>query len=194
MNIEETPLPGVLVIEPQVFGDDRGFFLEAWNAERYGAAGFPGFVQDNLSRSARGVLRGLHYQEPDAQGKLVQVLDGEVFDVAVDIRAGSPTFGAWHGVTLSAANHRQFYVPPGFAHGFLVTSETALFAYKCTAPYRPQYDHGIRWDDPDIGIAWPVTNPTLSGKDRDAPVLADLPPAELPQYAGYPDPPAPRAG
>jgi dTDP-4-dehydrorhamnose 3,5-epimerase len=189
MNIEETPLPGVLVIAPQVFGDARGFFMEAWNAERYGAAGLPGFVQDNLSLSARGVLRGLHYQEPDAQGKLVHVLQGEVFDVAVDIRVGSPTFGAWHGVTLSAENHRQFYVPPGFAHGFVVTSETALFAYKCTAPYRPQHDHGIRWDDSAIGVAWPVAAPTLSAKDSEAPRLADVPHDELPQYADYPDPP-----
>jgi len=188
MKMEQTPLPGVVVIEPQVFGDARGFFMETWQAERYAAAGFPPFVQDNLSLSARGVLRGLHYQEPEAQGKLVSVLQGEVFDVAVDIRAGSPTFGKWHGVTLSAENKRQFYVPPGFAHGFVVTSETALFAYKCTALYRPQFDHGIRWDDPAIGVAWPVTEPTLSGKDREAPLLADVPEGELPQYADYPDP------
>jgi dTDP-4-dehydrorhamnose 3,5-epimerase len=190
MKIEQTPLPGVVVIEPQVFGDARGFFMETWQAERYGDAGLPGFVQDNLSFSARGVLRGLHYQEPEAQGKLVYVLQGEVFDVAVDIRVGSPTFGAWHGVTLSSDNKRQFYVPPGFAHGFVVTSETALFAYKCSAPYRPQFDHGIRWDDPAIGIAWPVTEPTLSGKDSAAPALADVPREALPQYAAYPDPPA----
>ena len=190
MNIVETPLPGVLVIEPKVFGDDRGFFMETWQAERYAAAGLPPFVQDNLSFSARGVLRGLHYQEPVAQGKLVQVLQGEVFDVAVDIRHGSPTFGQWHGVTLSAANKRQFWVPPGFAHGFVVTSETALFAYKVSAPYRPDYDHSLRWDDPDIGIAWPIDNPTLSGKDQSAPTLAEVPEDELPQYAEYPDPPS----
>lgn len=187
MNVTETPLPGVLVIEPKVFGDDRGFFMETWQAERYEQAGLPPFVQDNLSRSARGVLRGLHYQEPVAQGKLVSVLDGEVFDVAVDIRHGSPTFGQWHGVTLSAGNKRQFWVPAGFAHGFVVTSESALFAYKVSAPYRPEYDHSLRWDDPALGIAWPVEQPTLSGKDSSAPTLAGIPVEELPQYADYPD-------
>jgi dTDP-4-dehydrorhamnose 3,5-epimerase len=189
MNLVETSLPGVLVIEPKVFGDDRGFFMETWQAERYAEAGLPPFVQDNLSFSARGVLRGLHYQEPVPQGKLVQVLQGEVFDVAVDIRHGSPTFGQWHGVTLSAANKRQFWVPPGFAHGFVVTGETALFAYKVSAPYRPEFDHSLRWDDPAIGIAWPIASPTLSGKDQSAPTLADVPEAELPQYTAYPDPP-----
>jgi dTDP-4-dehydrorhamnose 3,5-epimerase len=188
VNVIPTPLPGVLVIEPKVFGDDRGFFMETWQAERYADAGLPPFVQDNLSFSARGVLRGLHYQEPGPQGKLVQVLQGEVFDVAVDIRHGSPTFGTWHGVTLSAANKRQFWVPAGFAHGFVVTSETALFAYKVSAPYRPEYDHSLRWDDPDIGIAWPVTEPTLSAKDQAAPPLAEVPENELPRYADYPDP------
>ncbi len=186
MNILETPLPGVLIIEPNVFGDARGFFLETWQAERYAEAGLPPFVQDNLSLSAKGVLRGLHYQEPDAQGKLVQVLQGEVFDVAVDIRRGSDTFGHWHGVDLSAGNKRQFYVPPGFAHGFVVTSDTALFAYKCTALYRPQHDHSLRWNDPDIGIAWPIAEPTLSAKDSDAPRLADILPDELPGINEYP--------
>lgn len=187
MNILPTPLPGVLVIEPKVFGDERGFFVETWQAERYAEAGLPPFVQDNLSLSARGVLRGLHYQEPDAQGKLVQVLQGEVFDVAVDIRVGSGTFGQWHGVTLSAENKRQFYVPPGFAHGFVVTSDTALFAYKCTALYRPQHDHSVRWDDERIGIEWPVAEPTLSAKDTDAPRLVDIPVSELPTLVNFPD-------
>jgi dTDP-4-dehydrorhamnose 3,5-epimerase len=186
MNILETPLPGVLVIEPKIFGDARGFFVETWQAERYAEAGVPGFVQDNLSLSAKGVLRGLHYQEPEAQGKLVQVLQGEVFDVAVDIRRGSATFGKWHGVTLSAGNKRQFWVPAGFAHGFVVTSETALFAYKCTALYRPEYDHSVRWDDPAIGISWPVDDPTLSAKDAEAPRLAEVAEDELPTIEGYP--------
>ena len=188
MNILQTPLPGVLVIEPKVFGDSRGFFVETWQSERYAAAGLPAFVQDNLSLSARGVLRGLHYQEPDAQGKLVQVLLGEVFDVAVDIRRGSATFGTWHGVTLSSENKRQFYVPAGFAHGFIVTSETALFAYKCTELYRPEHDHSLRWDDPDIGIAWPIDEPSRSAKDAEAPRLAEIPHDELPSIKGYPDP------
>lgn len=185
MNILETPLPGVLIIEPQVFGDARGFFVETWQADRYAAAGIPPFVQDNLSFSSRGVLRGLHYQEPEAQGKLVQVLLGEVFDVAVDIRLGSETFGQWHGVTLSSENKRQFFVPAGFAHGFVVTSETALFAYKCTALYQPQFDHGIQWNDPDIDIAWPVSEPTLSAKDSEAPRFADIPRSELPTIERY---------
>ena len=186
MNIITTPLPGVLEIEPQVFGDDRGFFVETWQADRYAEAGIPSFVQDNLSFSQRGVLRGLHYQDPEAQGKLVQVLQGEVFDVAVDIRVGSPTFGQWHGVTLSAQNKKQFYVPAGFAHGFLVTGEHALFAYKCTALYRPQFDHSLRWSDPEIGITWPEgTTPQLSAKDAAAPTLAE---ATLPTYADYPNP------
>ncbi|MBA2519743.1 MAG: dTDP-4-dehydrorhamnose 3,5-epimerase [Chloroflexia bacterium] len=187
MNILETPLPGVLVIEPKVFGDSRGFFVETWQAERYAAAGLPLFVQDNLSLSAKGVLRGLHYQEPDAQGKLVQVLQGEVFDVAVDIRVGSETFGKWHGVTLSSENKRQFYVPAGFAHGFVVTSDTALFAYKCTELYRPQSDHSVGWDDPDIGISWPVDEPVLSAKDTEAPHLAEISHDELPTIERYPD-------
>ena len=187
MNILPTPLPGVVVIEPKVFGDARGFFMETFQAERYAEAGMPAFVQDNLSRSRRGVLRGLHYQEPQAQGKLVYVLEGEVFDVAVDIRHGSPSFGQWHGVTLSAENKRQFYVPPGFAHGFVVTSEAALFAYKCTALYEPRFEHSIRWDDPGIGIEWPVGEPELSAKDAAAPTLDALAEGELPRFEEYPD-------
>jgi dTDP-4-dehydrorhamnose 3,5-epimerase len=187
MNVLTTPLPGVLIIEPKVFGDSRGFFVETWQAERYAEVGLPPFVQDNLSLSARGVLRGLHYQEPDAQGKLVQVLEGEVFDVAVDIRSGSATFGQWHGVTLSAENKRQFYVPAGFAHGFVVTSERALFAYKCSELYRPEHDHSLRWDDPSLDIGWPVAEPALSAKDAAAPLLADIPRDELPSIDRYPD-------
>ncbi len=188
MNILATPLPGVLIIEPEVFGDARGFFVETWQAERYTTAGLPIFVQDNLSLSSKGVLRGLHYQEPEAQGKLVYVLEGEVFDVAVDIRIGSGTFGKWYGVTLSFTNKRQFYVPAGFAHGFVVTSDTALFAYKCTELYRPEHDHSIRWNDPDIGIAWPTNDPELSAKDSAAPRLADIPHDELPAIERYADP------
>ena len=185
MNVVETDLPGVLLVEPKVFGDERGFFMETWNGARYGEAGLPGhFVQDNLSFSARGVLRGLHFQNPDQQGKLVYVLQGEVFDVAVDIRAGSPTFGGWVGVTLSAENKRQLYVPEGFAHGFLVTGDSALFAYKCTAPYNAAAEASVLWNDPEIGIQWPSDAPVLSEKDRAAPLLGELPPERLPRYRG----------
>ena len=183
MKVLETPLPDVLIVEPDVFGDERGFFMETWNGRRYEEAGLPGhFVQDNLSFSRRGVLRGLHYQNPDAQGKLVYVLSGEVFDVAVDIREGLPTFGRWTGVTLSSENKRQFWVPEGFAHGFLVTSDTALFAYKCTAPYNREAEGSILWNDPAIGIEWPVESPTLSNKDSEAPKLAEIPREKLPVY------------
>ncbi len=181
MNVAPTSLPGVLVLEPKVFRDDRGYFLETWNAARYAEAGLPArFVQDNLSSSRRGVLRGLHFQHPAAQGKLVQALRGAIFDVAVDIRRGSPTFGRWVGVELSEADGRQLYVPGGFAHGFVVIGDAALVAYKCTAPYRPRDQGAIRWDDPDLAIAWPVADPLLAPKDRDAPALRDLPPARLP--------------
>lgn len=180
MKILETELPGALIVEPDVFGDARGFFMELWNRERYTQAGLAAnFVQDNLSLSRKGTLRGLHFQNPQPQGKLVYVLEGEVFDVAVDIRVGSPTFGRWLGVTLSAENRRQFYVPPGFAHGFCVTSDTALFAYKCTDFYSPKTDAGILWNDPEIGIQWPVTEPLLSDKDRRAPRLKDVPREKL---------------
>ncbi len=185
MNVLETRLPGVLVIEPKVFGDARGFFMESWNGKRYEKAGIPNhFVQDNLSFSAHGVLRGLHFQSPQAQGKLVSVLRGEVFDVAVDIRVGSPTFGEWTGVTLSAENKRQFWVPPGFAHGFVVTGEDALFVYKCTEYYAPEYDGSVLWNDPEIRIEWPIENPTLSEKDRAAPPLGEMPEEALPRHAG----------
>ena len=183
MNVIETDLPGVLIVEPQVFGDERGFFMESWNGRRYEDAGLPGrFVQDNLSYSAHGVLRGLHFQNPQPQGKLVSVLRGEVFDVAVDIRVGSPTFGEWTGTTLSAGNKRQFYVPPDFAHGFVVTSEVALFFYKCTDYYAPSSEGIVLWNDPEIGIEWPVESPTLSERDRAAPPLREIPEGSLPRY------------
>lgn len=181
MKVTETSLPGVMVIEPRVFADDRGFFLETYQAERYAAYGVPTtFVQDNFSRSARGTLRGLHFQEPKAQGKLVQVTRGAVLDVVVDVRRGSPTFGKWVGVELSGDQPRQMWIPPGFAHGFCVTSESADFWYKCTTAYAPDAERSIRWDDPAIGIVWPVTQPLLSKKDAAAPLLADAP--VLPAY------------
>jgi len=182
MNVTATAIAGVLIIEPRVFGDARGFFLETWQRDRYLEAGLPGaFVQDNLARSARGVLRGLHFQHPRAQGKLVQVLDGEVFDVAVDIRPASPTYRQWVGATLSGANKHQLWIPPGLAHGYVVLSEEALLAYKCTEIYSPQDERSIRWDDPALGIDWPLSgDPILSARDRDAPLLADLPEGALP--------------
>ena len=183
MKISETALPGVLLLEPKRFGDDRGFFMEFFHARRYAEAGIPGpFVQDNFSRSAKGILRGLHFQQPHAQGKLVQVFAGAVYDVAVDVRRGSPTFGKWVGVELSADNRRQLWVPAGFAHGFCVLSESADFHYKCTDFYSPATEQGIAWNDPDLGIPWPVTSPLLSPKDSAAPRLKDAP--VLPVYAG----------
>ncbi|MBA2376372.1 MAG: dTDP-4-dehydrorhamnose 3,5-epimerase [Actinomycetota bacterium] len=187
MNVIETKLPGVLIVEPRIFGDERGFFMESFNGRRYEESGLPGeFVQDNLSYSARGVLRGLHFQNPMPQGKLVTVLEGEVFDVAVDIRLGSPTFGEWVGVSLSAENKRQFYVPPDFAHGFVVTSEAALFFYKCTEYYSPESEGAVLWNDPEIGIKWPMEDPTLSEKDGAAPSLSDAPEGLLPRYVPRP--------
>lgn len=175
MNVIETDLPGVLIIEPKVFPDARGFFVETYNKDRYVSNGIlPEFVQDNLSFSTRGVLRGLHYQNPHAQGKLVFVLQGEVWDVAVDVRRDSAHFGQWTAVTLSSDNKKQFYIPPGFAHGFCVLSETALFTYKCTDFYHPECDGGVRWDDPTIGIQWPIKDPILSAKDKALPLLEDL--------------------
>lgn len=183
MNVIETDLPGVLILEPRVFRDDRGYFLETWNREAYAAAGLPvTFVQDNFSSSKHGVLRGLHYQEPHPQGKLVWVVSGEVFDVAVDIRHGSPTFGRWTGATLSAGNARQLWIPEGFAHGFVVTGDHAHFAYKCTDRYDRDADGSIRWDDPAIGIEWPVADPILSEKDAAAPLLSQVEPERLPRY------------
>jgi dTDP-4-dehydrorhamnose 3,5-epimerase len=181
MKVLKTELPDVLLIEPRVFGDTRGFFYESFQAARYTQAGITGpFVQDNHSRSVRGTLRGLHFQEPRAQGKLVQVLRGTVYDVAVDIRRGSPTFGRWVGVELSEAQPRQLWIPPGFAHGFCVLSESADFFYKCTEFYAPDAERSIAWDDPRIGIRWPVGEPILSAKDREAPRLDDAP--VLPTY------------
>ena len=174
MNVSVTPLEGLLILEPSVFGDDRGYFMETWSAERYRDLGIPEMVQDNLSFSKRGVLRGLHFQNPGAQGKLVQVVHGEVFDVAVDVRKNSPTFGQWFGLVLSSANNLQFWVPEGFAHGFVVTSETALFSYKCSQRYRPDCERSIRWDDPTLSIAWPVHDPVLSSKDASAPLWDDV--------------------
>jgi dTDP-4-dehydrorhamnose 3,5-epimerase len=184
MNVIETKLPGVVIVEPRVFRDDRGYFLETWAASKYLGAGLPGeFAQDNLSCSSPGVLRGLHYQFPTAQGKLVSVVQGEVFDVAVDIRVGSPTFGKWEGVTLSAENARQLYIPEGFAHGFLVTGPgPALFSYKCTRGYDPTGQCSILWNDPDLGIKWPGASPLLSPKDAEAPSLRDVPESRLPHY------------
>ncbi|HEB77677.1 MAG TPA: dTDP-4-dehydrorhamnose 3,5-epimerase [Methylothermaceae bacterium] len=181
MKIIQTELPDVLLIEPDVFGDQRGFFMETWNRRRYAQAGLEvDFVQDNLSLSRQGILRGLHYQWPQPQGKLVQVLEGAVFDVAVDIRRGSPTFGRWVGYELSADNHRQLYIPEGFAHGFCVLSEMALFAYKCTDFYNPDTEHSLLWNDPDLGITWPVAKPLLSDKDRQGRRLRDIPAQDLP--------------
>lgn len=177
-------LPEVLLIEPQVFGDERGFFKETFHAQRYAEAGMRlPFVQDNVSRSGRGILRGLHLQNPHGQGKLVYVLEGEVFDVAVDVRVGSPTFGKWVGATLSAQNHRQLYIPPGFAHGFCVTSESALFVYKCTDLYHPESEVGVAYDDPDLGIPWPIENPILGAKDKNNQRLVHIDTARLPRYA-----------
>lgn len=184
MKIEKTTIPGLLVFDPVVHGDERGWFAETWQAQRYAEAGVAlPFVQDNMASSGKGILRGLHVQNPHAQGKLVQVVAGEVFDVAVDIRQGSPTFGKWEGVMLSAVNHRQFWVPPGFAHGYLVTSEQAVFSYKCTDLYHPETELSVRWDDPDIGIHWPLEGkPQLSPKDENAPFLKDVPADRLPVY------------
>jgi dTDP-4-dehydrorhamnose 3,5-epimerase len=182
-----TDLPGVYVMEPRVFGDHRGFFMETWNAPRYADAGVGGtFVQDNMSRSARGVLRGLHLQHPHGQGKLVWVVDGEVFDVAVDVRRGSPTFGRWTGAALSSDNKRQMWVPPGFAHGFCVTSEHATVVYKCTELYRPESEVGVRWNDPDLDISWPVRDPAVSAKDAALPALCEISPERLPGFERTP--------
>lgn len=180
MRIIETDLPGCLVIEPRRFGDARGWFMESWNRERYAAHGIgPDFVQSNLSRSAKGVLRGLHYQWPNPQGKLVSVLEGEVYDVAVDIREGSPHYGQWSAAILSAENRRQYWIPPGFAHGFVALSESALVSYLCTAAYDAEADAAIRWDDPDLAIDWPVARPQLSAKDAAAPRLGEVDAARL---------------
>lgn len=175
MRFIETGLPGVVIVEPEVFGDDRGFFMETYHQQKFEMAGISmPFVQDNHSRSASGVLRGLHYQLPELQGKLIRTIDGSVFDVAVDIRTGSAHFGKWTAVELSASNKRQLWVPPGFAHGFCVLSAHADVVYKCTSLYDPAGDRSIRWDDPGIGIEWPVRVPVLSPKDAAAPFLREV--------------------
>jgi len=185
LNVIETSLPGVWVIEPTVYADERGFFMETYHSARFQALGIPAaFVQDNHSRSIRGVLRGLHYQEPNPQGKLVRCVRGAVYDVAVDVRKGSPQFGKWTSAELTEDNKRLFWVPPGFAHGFCALSDVAEIAYKCTAFYDPKSDHSILWNDPDIGITWPVSKPSLSPKDAAAPRLKDAP--ILPQFTGMP--------
>jgi dTDP-4-dehydrorhamnose 3,5-epimerase len=185
MNIIPTLLKEVRIIEPRVFGDPRGYFMETYQRRRYAEAGIDGdFVQDNISFSRQRTLRGLHFQHPRGQGKLVQVMEGEIFDVAVDVRRGSPTFGRSVTVILSAENHRQLFIPRGFAHGFCVLSPTALFMYKCSDDYAPEHESGIIWDDPDLDIAWPEAAPLLSEKDRAFPRLRDIAPERLPPYEG----------
>ena len=183
MKATQTSLPGVLVVEPQVFKDPRGFFYESYNEAKYAKIGIhASFVQNNVSRSAKGVLRGLHYQWPNPQGKLVSVLDGEVYDVAVDIRRGSPTFGQWASVMLTAENNRHLWIPAGFAHGFCVLSEHATFTYQCTTLYDPAADSAICWNDADIGVDWPISQPLISDKDAKAPLLADVAADRLPPF------------
>jgi dTDP-4-dehydrorhamnose 3,5-epimerase len=186
MNVIKTELPEVLLLEPKIWRDDRGAFLELWKEPAYAALGIAqGFVQDNLSHSARGTLRGLHFQEPTPQGKLVQVLTGSVFDVVVDVRRGSPRFGRWAGVALDGERAQQLWIPPGFAHGFYVTSEQASFLYKCTALYTPAHERSLRWNDPALAIRWPIvssTTPLVSPKDAAAPTLAES--ELLPRYEG----------
>ena len=178
MNIVETAIPGPLIIEPRVFGDERGFFMETWNEAKFAKAGLDlTWVQDNHSHSQRGVLRGLHFQNPGAQGKLVRVTRGAVFDVAVDLRKSSETFGEWVGVELTAENKRMFWVPEGFAHGFLTLTDDTDFMYKCTTPYSPETEHTLAWDDPAVGVEWPVSDltPIVSEKDTVGLSLADVP-------------------
>lgn len=182
LQTKQLSLAGLILIEPKVFTDERGFFLESWNQSKYQAAGITSnFVQDNLSFSQKGVLRGLHYQLPKAQGKLLQVLQGEIFDVAVDIRKSSQTFGKWEGVHLSSENKKQLFIPEGFAHGFLVLSETALVSYKCTELYHPENEKTIVWNDPTLNIAWPFEGEKIiSAKDQKGLKLADMPKEILP--------------
>ncbi|HEX2659208.1 MAG TPA: dTDP-4-dehydrorhamnose 3,5-epimerase [Polyangia bacterium] len=183
MKATPLSLPEVLLIEPDVFGDPRGFFMETWSRERYAALGIDvPFVQDNLSRSSRGVLRGLHLQNPYPQAKLVWVPVGEVLDVVVDVRVGSPRFGQWASAVLSSENKRQLFVPSGFAHGFSVISDDVLFAYKCSERYHPETELGVAWNDPRLGIDWRVAKPSLSSKDSVYPPLAEIPVERLPRY------------
>lgn len=187
MNVAPLGLDGLVMIEPRIHRDARGWFAETWSAQRYREVGLPDtWVQDNVSHSVRGVVRGLHFQEPHGQGKLAMALVGEVFDVAVDVRVGSPTFGQWAGFVLSETTGRQLYIPPGFAHGYLVTSDVAVFAYKCTDYYDPSSERAVLWNDPDLGVEWPLPASAatwLSDKDRAAPRLRDLPPDRLPRYS-----------
>ena len=183
MKVNPTPLEGALLIEPGVHGDQRGFFMESWKSGSYAAAGIPSpMVQSNFSRSAYGVLRGLHYQYPQPQGKLVSVVEGAIYDVAVDIRFGSPGFGQWFGIELNAENHLQLYVPEGFAHGFCVVSETALVHYLCTSEYVPEYDAAFAWNDPEVAVDWPIEPVSVSARDSAAPRLADIPVTSLPGF------------
>jgi dTDP-4-dehydrorhamnose 3,5-epimerase len=184
MKISETSLPGVLLIKPRIIGDPRGYFVETFQASRYREAGIKcDFVQDNLSMSSKGVLRGLHLQEPMAQDKLVYVVSGSVFDVAVDVRVNSPSYGKWVGEELNAENAHQLFIPRGFAHGFFVLSETVLFAYKCSNAYSAENEITISWNDPDIDIVWPEQNPVLSEKDLCGMSLRDIPDTELPAFS-----------
>ncbi len=184
MKLVATPLPEVLLVEPEAHRDARGFFLEVFHAGKFADQGLTvSFVQDNHSLSSRGTLRGLHLQTEDPQGKLVRCVEGEVFDVAVDVRPGSPSFARWHGATLSAENQLQLWIPPGFAHGFCVVSERAQVEYKCTTLYRPGADLSILWNDPEIGIVWPLAEPLLSPKDAAAPRLAEVA-GRLPRFTG----------
>ena len=175
IEIEKTPLSGVVIVKNRVFADDRGFFMETYNQKRFDSVGLPSnFVQDNHSRSTKGVVRGLHYQFPLWQGKLVRVLSGAIYDVAVDIRPDSTTYGQWYGVELNDENHLQLYIPPGFAHGFATLSDSADVTYKCTSMYKAEDDAGIAWNDPDIGVDWPVDDPIVSDKDANAPRLSQI--------------------
>lgn len=183
MKVTETKLPGVLIIEPKVFGDSRGCFFETYHAERYAEFGIKApFVQDNFSRSSYGVLRGLHYQLEHTQGKLVWITCGKIYDVVVDVRHDSPTFGQWVAVTIDANEPKQVYIPPGYAHGFCVLSEQVDFFYKCTDIYHPASEKGIRWNDPDLNIPWPIEDPVLSTKDMHYPNLKNIPVKELLSY------------
>ena len=185
MIVRPTALPGVLCFEPAAFTDARGWFSETWRGERYAEHGLPpSMAQHNLAWSRARVLRGLHLQHPQSQGKLVQTLVGAVFDVAVDVRTGSPTFGRWVGEELSAQNRRQLWIPPGFAHGYCVLSQESLLSYLLTAPYRPEHELALRYDDPRLAIAWPVADPLVSAKDLAAPRLEDLPAGRLPAWPG----------
>lgn len=175
MNVTRCDIPGLLILQPKVFGDSRGYFVETWNRRRYEEIGLGAdFVQDNLSFSSQGILRGLHFQNPNPQGKLLQVLQGEVYDVAVDLRRSSPTFGSWHAVLLSSENKLQFFIPAGFAHGFQVTTPSALFHYKCDAFYSPRDEAALAWDDPQLSIPWPIPTPSLSAKDAKGRRLSDI--------------------